>query len=98
MEWSRLPLLAQRRFSMKPPRDRESNNYGAIPKPIDNDRDTEPNLFEVPLVAEATVPRCFLCGRSSWDRDDGFEAGIDYALTQVQGMLQTCLLYTSPSP
>jgi len=75
-------------------RPRLSSSIGAIPEPIDN-KDTEPNLFgkgaesfEAP-AGDSTVPRCFLCGRSSWDRDDAFEAGIAYALTQVHGLLQT---------
>ncbi len=62
--------------------------YGAVPQPIDNEKDTEPNLFEQPSQEASTAPRCYMCGKSTWAYDDGFEAGIAFALTKVQGLLQ----------
>ncbi len=69
-------------------KSREADSLGPIPQRIADDKDTDPNLFEGPSSQEATAPRCYMCGRSAWAYDDGFEAGIAYALTQVQGMLQ----------
>ena len=64
------------------------HGYGAVPQHIANDKDTEPNLFAAPNQDQVTAPRCYLCGKSTWAYDDGFEAGIAFALTQVQGLLQ----------
>ncbi len=81
---------------MERPNNRTVHGYGAVPKHIADDKDTEPNLFAKggesfggPVADEATAPRCYLCGRHAWAYDDGFEAGIAFALTQVQGLLQT---------
>src|SRR6476469_5705062 len=68
-------------------KDRRTLGYGAIPQPIDNEHDTEPNLFEQVSQESTTAPRCYMCGKCTWAYDDGFEAGIAYALTQVQGLL-----------
>lgn len=47
--------------------------------------DTDPEPFG--RSDEVTKPRCYTCGRSPFAYDDGFEAGIAYALTQTQGLL-----------
>ena len=71
----------------EPVSKRTLHGYGAVPQPIDNDKDTEPNLFAAPESETATAPRCYMCGRSAWAYDDGFEAGIAYALNQVHSLL-----------
>jgi hypothetical protein len=80
------------------------SNYGPIPEPIDNDRDTEPNLFAsansfaAQPSSEVTAPRCYLCGTAAWDSDEAFERGVAFALTQVQGLLQQGALGVSLDP
>lgn len=67
---------------------RDLSNYGPIPEAIAPEQDTDPQPFGGQAGDDPTVPRCFFCGRSDWDKDLAFEKGIGYAITQMHSLFQ----------